>query len=439
MKSFKKLRSFRPLVALQGREDSFFPALDGLRGLAALLIFTRHAWGFAGRPRYLVAKGFSLDWLLVESRALDLFLVLSAFLLGGQFFRSALQGKASFDKRVFFRRRFYRIFPAYWLVLLLVPTVCVPWLVSGAVVYSGKGFFAFIGYIPALSTLLPWSFGKLFLISPVWTLTLEVTFYLLLPFIWPLFRGRRWRVSVGVSALLTFGWLFFVRTSLGHDLAGSVGQMANTRLDGPDLGRIILVNQFPSFVFSFALGLTLSSIWANTQIPGRKKNILARHPDFFLFFGLFIVVVSMGVLGNLTINKGFEDVFLLARDTSVQGMIVYYFEHTLLAVGSFLFIAGVVFSRRPLRILNWHWLRALGILGYGMFLLHFPVLFSQDQFAWLTRMTPAFRFPVAWVMGLVTTIGLAIVLWFGVERPFIALGKRSKEIEKSSLVKQESD
>lgn len=425
------------MVALQGREDSFFPALDGLRGLAALLIFTRHAWGFAGSPRYAVTSGFSLNWLLVESRALDLFLVLSAFLLGGQFFRSAVQGKAIIDKRLFLRRRFYRIFPAYWLILLLVLTVFVPWLASNDDVYSRKGLVAFIGFIPALSTLLPWSFGKFFVISPIWTLTLEVTFYLMLPFIWPVFRDRRWKISLGVAAFITFGWLFFVRTSLGHDLSASVGHMANTPLNGPDLGRIILVNQFPSFVFSFALGLTLSSIWANTMIPDRKKNILARHPNVFLFLGLFIVLVSMGVLGRLTINNGFEDVFALARDSSVQGTVVYYLEHTLLAAGSFFFVAGVVFAHKPLRILNWHWLRALGIIGYGMFLIHFPVLFTQDQFAWLNQMSPAFRFPVAWLMGLATTIGLSIVLWFGVEQPFIAFGKRRKEIQNSSLVKQE--
>ena len=440
MGSDPKQWSFNPITALRGTsvEDHRLSALDGLRGVAALLVFTRHAWGFAGHPSYGIIDGFSLDWFFVQSRAVDLFFMLSAFLLGGQFFRSAIQGKTVISTKSFLFRRFLRIFPAYWLILVLLLTVFVPWLVSSDDVYSGKGFLAFIGFLPALSNVFPWSSGKFFVISPVWTLTHELTFYLLLPLIWPMFRGRRWKIGLVVSSLLTFGWLFFIRTSFGIDFSNSVGQMANSSLDGPDLGRIFLVNQFPSFAFSFALGLTLSSIWANTQNPDGKKNILARHPQIFLYLGLFISLVSMGFLGMLTINNGFEDVFALARDTSVEGTVFYYLEHTLIAVGFFFFLAGVVFTDRPVRILKWQWLRALGILGYGVFLIHFPVLYVQDNFAWLDQIRPAFRFPVAWVMGLMTTIGLAIVLWFAVERPLNAFSLRRKEETNSSLLKQES-
>ena len=431
--------SFNPVTALRGTSVGVnrLSVLDGLRGVAALLVFTRHAWGFAGHPRYGITNSFSLDWFFVQSRAVDLFFILSAFLLGGQFFRSAIQGRTVISTKSFLFRRFVRIFPAYWLILVLLLTVFVPWLVSSDDVYSGKGFLAFIGFIPALSNVFPWSSGKFFVISPVWTLTHELTFYLLLPLIWPLFRSRRWKISLVVSTFLTFGWLFFIRTSFGIDFADSVGQMANSSLDGPDLGRIFLVNQFPSFVFSFALGTALSSIWANTQNPDCKKSLLARHPQKFLYLGLLISLVSMGFLGRLTINNGFEDVFALARDTSFEGTVFYYLEHTLTAVGFFFILSGVVFTDRPLRILNWNWLRALGILGYGVFLIHFPVLYVQDNLSWLDQISPAFRFPVAWVIGLVTTIGLAIVLWFAVERPVIAFSHRHKEKTKSSLLKQE--
>ncbi len=95
------------------------PELDGLRGLAILMVVSLHYTMFTGRgPEHTVfaklVRGFGFGWAGV-----DLFFVLSGFLIGG----ILLEAKNS-DRyfKTFYARRIYRIFPLYyfWLLLYLV-------------------------------------------------------------------------------------------------------------------------------------------------------------------------------------------------------------------------------------------------------------------------------------------------------------------------------
>ncbi|MGI4755635.1 MAG: acyltransferase family protein [Janthinobacterium lividum] len=87
----------------QAENRLYYPALDGLRALAVLLVFASHfielpealSWGFTG---------------------VDLFFVLSGFLITGILYDS--QSKPD-RYRVFYMRRVLRIFPLYYAVLLL--------------------------------------------------------------------------------------------------------------------------------------------------------------------------------------------------------------------------------------------------------------------------------------------------------------------------------
>ncbi len=89
--------------------ESFLPrltAMDGLRGLAAFSVFIWHAWAaFPGRQPNL------LDWLVDGDAAVDLFFVLSGFVLALPY-----TGKRS-DQRLsypaFLIRRVFRLYPAY--------------------------------------------------------------------------------------------------------------------------------------------------------------------------------------------------------------------------------------------------------------------------------------------------------------------------------------
>src|SRR5436190_6342563 len=80
-----------------------YPALDGLRGIAILLVVLLHNFGFMNY--------FFFGWLGV-----DLFFVLSGFLITNILLNTL--GEPNFLKN-FYLRRILRIFPLYYLILII--------------------------------------------------------------------------------------------------------------------------------------------------------------------------------------------------------------------------------------------------------------------------------------------------------------------------------
>ena len=82
---------------------SYYPALDGLRGVAILMVVLLHNFGFMSY--------FFFGWLGV-----DLFFVLSGFLITDILLKTL--GQPNF-LRNFYMRRILRIFPLFYLILII--------------------------------------------------------------------------------------------------------------------------------------------------------------------------------------------------------------------------------------------------------------------------------------------------------------------------------
>ena len=399
--------------------------LDGLRGIAVVMVFLIHAWGFSGVPAFSGSSNSTLisSLLTVMDSGVELFFILSGYLVSMKFLDSAHQKKEQPSLKQYRRERFFRIVPLYWVLLALVPLVMTPMLMKESSVFSFDGLRAFLLYIPMLSAIFPWSFGHFFVISPVWTLTVELLFYMLLPMIYVHFLGKRWRLALPISLLISLGWLAFLKNGLGTDFAKWFGSLHAEDIVARDFGRIILSNQLPTYLFAFALGLTIASI------TSQRKNTPERESAFLLSgylvpIGIVFTVISLFLLGSIKRDFGLSDGFVLVRSGETKVLLFYYLRHIVPVIGFGLILAGVVMDDRPHRVIGAAPFRVIGILGYGVYLWHFPVMFSQKWIPWIANLKPENRFLVTIAYGGVTTLVLSVITWIAIERPFISRGKR---------------
>lgn len=151
------------------------PALDGLRGLAILLVLLFH-YGISLAPVDSLGP-FALGW-----SGVDLFFVLSGFLLGG----ILLDGTSL---RSFYIRRACRILPLYFAFIALFFTAAAffdyPRIFGDA--FSPISYFSFTQTIP-MAMENRFGAGPL---GMTWSLAVEEQFYLILPAM-VLFTPRRW-------------------------------------------------------------------------------------------------------------------------------------------------------------------------------------------------------------------------------------------------------
>lgn len=175
------------------------PDVDGLRAVAALAVIAAHA-----------------GWLHGGGFGVDIFFVISGFLISGIIFRALQRGQ--FSLLDFYARRVKRIFPA--LIVLLASVAALGWIfvpsnmqqrVGGDIV-AGAGFVENL-WIYATSQQRSGAVDSL--LTHLWTLGTEEQFYLgwplLLATTWLLFRQWRLRliaITAGLS-LGSYGWTLF--------------------------------------------------------------------------------------------------------------------------------------------------------------------------------------------------------------------------------------
>lgn len=151
------------------------PALDGIRGLAVLMVllchlFVRNPTPNASLPVRVVTLLFASGWTGV-----DLFFVLSGFLITGILYDTR---ESPHFFRNFYARRALRIFPLYYAFLLLLIVISVAqghhWYLRGTLLYLTYLHTLLLG--PVGYSTAPWVN-----INHLWSLAIEEQFY----FIWP--------------------------------------------------------------------------------------------------------------------------------------------------------------------------------------------------------------------------------------------------------------
>ncbi len=180
--------------------DSHIKGLDGLRAIAATLVFAYHTWGHWHQPTIaldLFGARVDLTWLFhYGTEGVSIFFVLSGFLLSIPFWKAVLGQGRPVNVQQFFKRRFLRIYPAYLVALTIFALFFDVWhpLWDRLVIY-------------ATHLVLVHNFFEMTIFSdssPLWSVATEFQMYLILPLLFFLIAWyiKKHNPPIAAAALL---------------------------------------------------------------------------------------------------------------------------------------------------------------------------------------------------------------------------------------------
>src|SRR6266853_248655 len=334
------------------------PSLDGIRAVAVLIVFFYHA------AHGIVPGGFGVT----------VFFFLSGFLITTLLRLEAEQtGRVSL--RNFYLRRALRILPPMYIMLVgsIIGTLVTRAPLSRPVTILQA--LHFTNYLIDYERAFP--VGTIVL----WSLAVEEHFYLIFPIVYVALR--RWILAPERQALILLsacGALFVWRLLLivaFHASPNYVMHATDTRIDSILFGCIL-------------------ALWRNPAIEGSQWS-----PRVISWaFGVSLVVL---VLTMAPRNVVFRETL----------------RYTLQGIALFpVFIAAIRLPQAlPFRLLNHSAVSFLGVVSYGFYLVHLPIiLFVQRATNW-----------PEWVVlaaSLVLALVLSVMLHYSVERPCANMRRR---------------
>jgi peptidoglycan/LPS O-acetylase OafA/YrhL len=371
-----------------GKVSGRIPELDGLRGIAIGMVLLFHYFdlAFQARPGSFFAHVLTSGRLL--RTGVDLFFVLSGFLIGGILLDA--RGSTNYFQ-VFYTRRFFRIVPIY--------AVCL------GIVFA-LGFAVHHGLAPRFAWIfqeeLPWiphvlflqnfwmafrnSFGQL---AITWSLAVEEQFYLTLPLLIRILSPRR-LLYVLAAGILAAPLLRIAMHALWPDRYIPWFVLMPTRADALLLG--------------VAGAVALRNERFLSWLASRRGLVLG------LLFPAQLVGVTFFALRSVS-------TFPLTS-LAYTGLALFYLSILLYAL---------TWRESSLSaFLRWRPLGWLGSIAYGTYLFHVLVLLSLVSIMRGSRsgITSLADF-VARMFALVLTISLCQLSWTYFEKPLVALGHRT--------------
>lgn len=415
--------------------DKNIPFLDAVRGIAVLFVLVRHAWGMSWSPSAQLS-GIELSRIIVMmSSGVDLFFVLSGVLLSTRFLRANLAGNPPPDYGTYFKARVLRIGPPYWLVLFLVVLFYTPVFIPQERVWSTAGAAIFLSHAVFSQSLLLFSFGAYSVASPFWTLTVEMLFYLILPFAVRAFYAGRWWQGVVVAFVLSSMWLYLCR----HHMDGLVDFLRRHTFGmawSSEGVRFFLSHQILGYLPHFAVGMGISTLLLK---PRRSRWVSEKAGMAYFLLGAALLLVVMFKLGGLTLAYGYQDPTTYFHNDDGAARTFYYFESMPFAVAYGLIILGLSLGSSALKrgIVAIPGLALFGVLGYSIYLIHMPLLYTMNNHYWIAAETrPWWHLAKFMTAGTGVILLLSLILFLTVEKPSMVWSARmSKRLKLAAATK----
>jgi peptidoglycan/LPS O-acetylase OafA/YrhL len=339
------------------KSEARIPELDGIRGVAILLVLTRH-FGI------LVPDGglsrFVPSLVGLGATGVDLFFVLSGFLITGILIRTK---ESTHYFRNFYLRRILRIFPLYFAFL--------------AVYFFLHPYVEQWRYWAYLSNWRTDFGGEEHALGHLWSLAVEEQFYLLWPLLVWLCPTRRLAWLCAALPLLS-ATLRLAGHSLNYDVLYHVTVF---RLDGLGIGGLIAV------------------LSAQHGLPGFVRLHAHRWTAWLLSISalLYLSSILRSAVPWLTIAE--RSLFPLLVSLGFGALLLDCVQNNTL----------------PARVARTGWLRSFGKYSYGIYVIHYPML------ALFPARPGLGSFALSVTGGICLSYAAGVASWHVLEKHFVQL------------------
>ena len=362
-------------------------ALDGLRGIAVLLVVVMHYYSVVPTPPDAAVHDFLRRASSLFFCGVDLFFVLSGYFIGGILLDHRESPRLL---RAFYLRRFLRIVPVYLLLLACVGlgrnSEGLRAIYRGAFFASGVPEWSYLTFTQNIAMAWKHEMGPHWL-SVTWSLAIEEQFYLIFPLV-VLWLNRR------------------------HLLIACVAMIALT-----PVWRVIALQFSNPFAAVFLLPMRTDGL-----LCGVLCAAMARHPAACAVFDahrkLIALATAVFTLAIFMFSlRGFGAGSWPVASFGYTILAAYFDTIVLLVVTRPTSPLALALSARPLA-----W---IGVTSYFIYLFHRPVWYVLH---WLFFQTAPMHF--TWSGGAVTCLSLVVTLlaaaisWSCLEAPLLRIGRR---------------
>ena len=344
--------------------------IESLRALGALGIFMAHAYALATQFDVLSVRSTGGIIAAQGAIGLTLFFSLSGYLFFWPFARSIFVKRRRLDIRQYAINRALRVLPLY----VIAVTILMIWIENGGTLEN------WIRYATLTTN---FDLASLTMDTPLWTVPVEIHFYILLPFLaigfGAISGGRLWPSVLILLVMGSFSyWVLETQTDVVY--ADALGKS--------------LIARFYAFVPGMMVAL-LRVHWTRSGPPQWLRGPRGRA-DLWLLAALVLLALNGVNWEYSIINSG------LPEELPGMALLIAAFVVPQLAPG-----LGV-------RVLTWRPLAALGVVSYSFYVWHRVVLV---EVAGHDRWPPVELVAVA----LPITIAVSFVSYKLIEEPFLRL------------------
>ncbi len=349
----------------RGGPSFYVPALDGLRGVAILLVMGFHGaiphlrGGFIGVDVFFVLSGFLITLLLLKER----------------------ESVGRINLKNFYIKRALRLLPALFLLLGVFLGFSLLWFEGGQLRSKFIEALVITFYAANWARAFDWHSPES--LGHAWSLSSEEQFYILWPALLMLllkFTRSKFALGSAIALLAALSWAARIFLAASGASYARLDYALDTRADALLAGCLL-------------------AVIVSGEVSGRAKQFLEK------WLGPAALLAAAALAGAALLF-------------SPKSMYLYYWGYASVALLASVIILDIIFSRRSLirKTLSWRPLVGVGVISYGLYLWHVPVYILVSR----TGLKGFWGFAA----GTGLTFWVAYLSFILLERPCLRLKKR---------------